>query len=67
MNAFDVCAASLTSWCGLNLLGLARERAREMLRQYTFGNNKPDTLASRDGDTDDMIFKVDPFTHVLLA
>ena len=63
----DMCAVSPTSWCGLNLLGQALECTREMLRQNTSGSNLADTLASRDDDTDDIVFKVDPITHVRLA
>ena len=58
---------SPTSWCGLYLLGQTLERTREMLRQNTSGNNLPDTLASRDDDTDDIVFEVDPITHGCLV
>lgn len=37
-----------------------------MLRERTSGDNRPDTLAPKDNNTDDMVFKVDPITHLRL-
>ena len=66
LDASDPRAASPTSCCDLNLLGQALERTREMLRQSTSGDTEPDTLASRDDDSDYTVCEVDPITHVRL-
>lgn len=42
------------------LLGQALGCTREMLHQNNFGDNRPDTLAPRDDNTDDVVFDVDP-------
>ena len=64
--ASDPRTASPTSWCGLNLLGQALERTRELLRQNTPCGTQPDILVRRDDDTDDTFCEVDPITHVRL-
>ena len=54
LNASSLRAASPTSGFVLNLPGQAS------------GDNLPDILASKDDDTDDTAFEVDPITHIRL-
>ena len=64
MNASDPRAASPISWCGLNLLGQALERTREILRQNTYGGTQLYTPVPKDCAADDTVFEKDPITHV---
>ena len=66
LTASNLRAASPTSWCGLNFLGLALKRTRETIHQNTSGGIEPYILALRDDDTDDAVFDVNPITHVRL-
>ena len=66
LTASDSYAASPTTWCGLSLLGQALERTRELLHQNTPDGTQPDVLASRDDDTYNRVFEVDPVTQVRL-
>ena len=65
LTASDSRGASTILWCGLNLLGQALERTRDMLRQNTSGGTQH-SLALRDDDTDDTVFELDLITHVRL-
>ena len=67
LNATDLRAAFPTSWYGLNLLGQALDCIHERLRQSTLDNNRPKALASRNDNTGDMVYEVDPITHLRLC
>lgn len=47
-------------------LGNVLERTREILPHNTSDVNQSDNLASKDDNTDDTVFEVDPITHVQL-
>ena len=60
LTASDPRVASPTSWCGLNLLGQALERTREILRQNTYGGALLHPSASTGCAADDTVFEIDP-------
>lgn len=66
LTASESRAAYPTSCCGFNLQGQAVGCTRKMLHHNTFGNNQPDTSASRDTHSDEMVFEVDQITPVRL-